>query len=91
MNAGIEIVEDSLPAQIDRHGRELASNIAFRDGNQSIDWQHFSNDVNKVANRLLSLSLGRGSRICILGRNSIDYCKVISGVLTSGACFIPLP
>ncbi len=91
MNAGIEIVEDSLPAQIDRHGRQLASNIAFRNGNQSIDWQHFSNDVNKVANRLLSLSLGRGSRICILGRNSIDYCKVISGVLTSGACFIPLP
>ncbi|HIG42996.1 MAG: AMP-binding protein [bacterium] len=86
-----QLVADSLPAKIDKHGRELPTGIAFRDGDESIDWRSFSTGVNRIANRLLSLGIGKGQRVCVLGRNSITYCKVLSGILTSGACFIPMP
>ena len=86
-----QAVEDSLPAQIAKHGRDNATGMAFRDAEACIDWHNFSQDVNRIANQLLYLGIGTGRRVGVLGRNSISYCKVVSGILTSGACFIPMP
>ncbi len=84
-------VEDSLPARIDSHGRHFSENMAFHDGEVSINWRSFSDDVNRIANRLLASGIGKGARVSVLGRNSISYSKALAGILTAGACFIPMP
>ena len=90
INASLTIA-DSLPNQIHKHARDNARGIACRDGEVSVNWWNFSSAVNRIANQLLSMNIGKGKRVCVLGRNSLTYCKVMAGILTSGACFIPAP
>lgn len=84
-------IEDSLPARIHKHGQENATGFACRDAEVSVDWRSFSSDVNRIANQLLSMGIVKGKRVSVLGRNSVTYSKVMAGILTSGACFIPMP
>ncbi|GGA08810.1 4-coumarate--CoA ligase [Amylibacter cionae] len=55
-----------------------------------LDWGAFDTRINRVANLLGNLGLGKGDHIAIISPNSIPYAELFMGVLRAGACFTPL-
>jgi long-chain acyl-CoA synthetase len=58
--------------------------------NKRLTWAEFDLRVNKVANALLSLGVGRGDRVAILAATSIEYIETFMGTLRAGGCLVPL-
>jgi len=55
-------------------------------GAQHLSWRDFDYRINRVANMLLVLGLGKGDNIAILSPNSIAYSELFMGILRAGAC-----
>ena len=53
-------------------------------------WGEFSARVNKVAHSLLAMGVGKGDKVAILAKGSVDYFDSFFGVLAAGACVVPL-
>jgi long-chain acyl-CoA synthetase len=53
-------------------------------------WAEFDRRVNRVANALIGLGLGRGDKVAILAPPSIEYVEAFVGALRMGACVVPL-
>jgi long-chain acyl-CoA synthetase len=56
----------------------------------SLTWKEFLPRINKVANLLRDRGIGRGDKVAILARSSLEYVTVFLGTLSSGACIVPL-
>ena len=56
-----------------------------RDNKTSID------HVFRIANGLISAGIGKGDRIAVLSRNSVECAEVMTGILCSGASMVPVP
>ena len=57
---------------------------------QTVSWGAFDQRINKIANLLLSLGVGKGDNIAIISPNSIPYAELFMGILRAGACVTPL-
>lgn len=78
----VEVVRDNAKA----HPEKLA---LVCDG-QTVSWGAFDQRINKIANLLLSLGVGKGDNIAIISPNSIPYAELFMGILRAGACVTPL-
>lgn len=78
----VEVVRDNAKA----HPEKLA---LVCDG-QTVNWGAFDQRINKIANLLLSLGVGKGDNIAIISPNSIPYAELFMGILRAGACVTPL-
>ena len=56
----------------------------------SISWGEFDQQINKIANLLLSMGVAKGDNIAIISPNSIPYAALFMGILRAGACVTPL-
>jgi long-chain acyl-CoA synthetase len=79
-----------LPELIATHARFRARKTALVCASQRRSWEEFNQNINKVANRLLSLGLGRGHRLAVLMGNSIEMVEIMLGIVKAGACVVPL-
>lgn len=82
---------ETLPEKISQHAQRSPDSIAFRDAQKSVTWSEFSLLVNRMANQFVDQGIGKGKRVALLARNSIAYSEVMAAVLSTGACFIPIP
>ena len=57
---------------------------------QTLTWQDFGTETNRVANLLISRGVNRRDCVAILGANSIAYATLFCGTLRAGACVTPL-
>jgi len=57
---------------------------------KTVSWGAFDQRINKIANLLLSLGVGKGDNIAIISPNSIPYAELFMGILRAGACVTPL-
>ena len=57
---------------------------------REISWRTFNEQANQTANYYIGLGIGKGNRVGILLKNSIDWLPVYFGILKSGAVAIPL-
>jgi|GEM_PF-6315323 len=75
---------------IEYHGRirPRAEALVIEGNRQS--WGDFSANVNRIANRLLAMGVGKGDKVAVLARGSADYFNTFFGILTAGACAVPL-
>ncbi|MGC8203740.1 class I adenylate-forming enzyme family protein [Aliiroseovarius sp. PTFE2010] len=55
-----------------------------------LTWAQFDARINRVANALIDLGVGKGARVAALSPNSADYAEVFMGTLRAGACMVPL-
>ena len=59
-------------------------------GDTRLTWAQFDDRVNRVANALIGLGVGRTDRVAVLSPNSDKYAEVFIGGLRAGACLTPL-
>lgn len=65
--------------------------IALVDEAETVTWRAFGHRVARIAGRLQGLGIGPGSMVTSLAENSIANFALYCGVLTAGACMVPLP
>ena len=53
-------------------------------------WADFDRGMNRVANRLLDMGLGRGASVAVLMTNSVDMMRAMFGVVRAGARVVPI-
>jgi len=59
-------------------------------GNTSITWHEYNTGLNRVANGLHTIGIGKGDKVAVVMSNSIDMLLVMYGVIKAGACVVPL-
>ena len=59
-------------------------------GQERITWGKLDQDLNRIANALLSEGISRGDRVVVLMSNSTAALEIILGVVKAGACVVPL-
>jgi non-ribosomal peptide synthetase component F len=64
--------------------------VAVVDSNRSLTYGDLDQYSNGIAQVLIARSVGKGSRVGILGPRSTDYVVAILGALKAGACYVPL-
>lgn len=65
-----------------------AEAIVFQD--TRLTWAQFDQRINRVANAVISLGVGRTDRVAVLAPNSDKYAEIFLGGLRAGACLTPL-
>ena len=75
---------------IEYHGRIRPKAEALVIEGHRQNWGDFSANVNRIANRLLAMGVGKGDKVAVLARGSADYFNTFFGILTAGACAVPL-
>ena len=81
----------SLCERLDSRRTNQPARLAYiidgveRDNKTSID------HVFRIANGLIAAGIGKGDRIAVLSRNSIECAEVMTGILCSGASMVPVP
>lgn len=59
-------------------------------GEQHTTWGAFDLRLNRVANALLDMGVGKGDNVAILSANSIAYAELFMGIVRAGGCATPL-
>ena len=80
-----------IPSQLRKTVDTRRDQVAFIFKERRVTWGELGARVYRVANSLLSRGAGKGSRVAILSRNSVEYVEAYFGALTAGACAVPLP
>jgi acyl-CoA synthetase (AMP-forming)/AMP-acid ligase II len=55
-----------------------------------ISWREFSERVNRLSNSLLGLGAGKGEKVFLLGKNSLNWLEAYFAILATGAWAAPL-
>lgn len=80
-----------VPELVAQHARNHPERPALIQRERSVCWEEMAAHMNRTANALSALGVGRGERVALLSRNSIEYSESFLGVLAAGACAVPLP
>lgn len=81
---------------IDKNARFHANGPAFVEvkpisgSRKEISWIQFHERTNRFANTLLDKGIGKGQKIFLLGRNSINWLEAFFAVMKTGAWIVPL-
>lgn len=79
-------LSDLLRRSAARHG----DRVAIIDGELSRTYTELDADASRIANALRVRGIGRGDRVALLSRNSLEYAQVVFGVARSGAVLVPV-
>jgi len=55
-----------------------------------LSWSGFDDAVNRIANGLIGLGIGRNDKVAILADTSPEYFCTFFGIIRAGACAVPL-
>ncbi|SEQ71519.1 class I adenylate-forming enzyme family protein [Thalassovita taeanensis] len=64
--------------------------LAITCGDERLSWGQFDLRINRAANALIDLGIGKGDFVAILSPNSIAFAELFLGTLRAGACVTPL-
>lgn len=70
--------------------RDRAEATAFEFEGRTTSFAEFDRHANQVANGLLRAGVGKGSRVCYLGKNSDHYFEALFGAAKAGAVMTPV-
>ena len=79
-----------IPDIFTRHGKDRAQQEAVVCGDVRRVWRDFDGNINRVANRLLQMGVGKGQRVGVVMGNSVEILEVMFGVVKAGACVVPI-
>jgi acyl-CoA synthetase (AMP-forming)/AMP-acid ligase II len=79
-----------LDALVNRHARWRPTAPAVSFGGTTLDWRAFAGRVNRVANMLAKLGVGKGDKVATVCGNSLELLETYWAVPTLGAALVPL-
>ena len=80
------LVTDAITANARWH----AHKTAIICGDRRLTWSQFNARVNRVANGLLGVGVGKGDKVAVLMPNSIEAAETMCGILKAGGVVVPL-
>lgn len=72
------------------HARERGADVALTFEGRTTTFGDFDRNTNRVANALLAEGVGKGQRICYVGKNSDHYFELLIGAAKMGAVMTPI-
>jgi long-chain acyl-CoA synthetase len=69
---------------------KFPNRICISDGSRKLTFKEFNQRVNKIANGLTALGLGKGEKIAIFSRNCIEYMEIFHACAKIGVCLVTL-
>jgi len=72
------------------NARARPSEEALVCGDERLTYAAFNDDINRTAHALLEQGVMPGTRVAVLGRNSISYCLLYFALAKIGAILVPL-
>jgi len=66
---------------------EICPNKNFR---KEVTWKEFADRVNRLANALLKMGIGRGDKVLHMMMNSVNWLEAYFAVIKTGAVVVPL-
>jgi acyl-CoA synthetase (AMP-forming)/AMP-acid ligase II len=82
---------EDAPSLIAGFAATQPDRAALIQDDRAVTWREMNEQIRRVAGALASLGVGKGDRVAVLSRNSIEYAEAFIGILASGACTVPLP
>ena len=76
---------------IAENGARLGDRPAATDETGTMSWADFATLAARIAGRLAERGIGPGHRVASLSENSAVHLALYAGVLSAGACMVPLP
>ena len=73
-----------------RAARRMPSKTALIFGQSQVTWQEFNENINALANALLTLGLQKGQRISVLLENCLEYMEIHGAAAKAGFILVPL-
>jgi len=80
-----------LYSLVKRHAHTSPNRIAIIHLEDEITWKDFDQNILKVASYLEDANISVGDRVGIIADNSIHYLEILIGIVSIGACIVPLP
>ena len=81
----------SFGKAIAENGARLGAAPAVTDEVCTLSWAQFADLAARIAGKLAAQGIGPGARVMSLSENSAAHLALYAGVLTAGACMVPLP
>lgn len=81
---------ETIVSRIRANAAAHPDRLALVCGADQLSWGAFDARINRVANLLVQLGLGKGDNVAIISPNSIPYAELFMGILRAGACVTPL-
>ena len=75
---------------VEYYARNFPSNPCITEGERTTTYGELDASVNRLANGLLSLGVGKGDRVCILGENSVEHPQLFLAAGKIGAVTVSL-
>ena len=72
------------------HARHFPNREAVVCGHSRVTWRDFNVGLNRVANGLTAMGVGRGDNVAVVMHNSIEILVVLYGTIKAGACVVPI-
>ena len=82
---------EAIPDLIRAHAHARPQHLAIRQGERSLTWGAFDQQVDRVAASLQRDGVAPRQSVAICAANSIEYAVVFLGALRAGAAVAPLP
>jgi len=79
-----------FPRLVQRAAQENPDLLVLKVEGAAVSWRELICRVNQVSNILAGRGLGRGDKVAVLARSSIEYITVYLGSLQAGVCIVPL-
>jgi len=75
---------------VEYYARNFPENPCITEGEKTTTYGELDALANRLANGLLSLGVGKGDRVCILGENSVDHPQLFLAAAKIGAVTVSL-
>jgi long-chain acyl-CoA synthetase len=79
-----------LPEIWASHARFRGSHLALVCGEDRLTWREFNQGMNRIANQLLAMGIGKGDKVAILMNNSAEMLQILFGTTKAAACVVPI-
>jgi acyl-CoA synthetase (AMP-forming)/AMP-acid ligase II len=80
----------TIPTVVRENARRSPDSAATISGARTSTWRELDLASNRVANGLIELGIGPGSRVAIVGKNSGQWFEILFGVTKVGAVLVPV-
>ncbi|GAA1527869.1 fatty acid--CoA ligase [Actinomadura kijaniata] len=70
--------------------RQHPDRVAFHAGDVSVTYREFDERVDRAAAALAAAGIGRGDRVAVLDKNSLEYAELLFGAPRIGAVQVPI-
>jgi long-chain acyl-CoA synthetase len=80
----------NLGSLFSRHARYRPDHLAVVFGDQRLTWLEFNRSINRLANALLGLGIGKGDKVATILPNCLELLEVYWAAAKTGAVVVPL-